>query len=286
MGKRNWFKKNQSDQIEQGKQENSIYKFLDREGFYIILFVCVCIVATTAVWVAKTNIDRLALDEPMEPLKLEEKEMVSIPSDMEEVQKNPTIVVEEITDDEGEESTPTISIPVENPEEDDQDQEVIESKPEIKKSNPKITASPAPIQKEEAVRMTTPVAGKIGMKYAVDTLTYSKTLEQYTTHHGIDIIAPEHTPVMAALRGEVIEVTKDGKLGLIITLAHGEDLMTRYANLSTDAMVKEGDFVEQGQIISGIGKNALFEISEEPHLHFEVLIDGQWVDPNKYLVKK
>ncbi|MBS3994495.1 MAG: M23 family metallopeptidase, partial [Alkaliphilus sp.] len=141
-------------------------------------------------------------------------------------------------------------------------------------SNQKQTATSA---------MTVPLVGSIGMKYAVDSLVYSKTLDQFTTHEGIDIIAPINTPVMAAQAGEVIEVVVDSRLGITIAIAHEGNIITRYSNLSTDQMVEVGDFVERGEVISGVGRSALFSIAEEPHLHFEVLVEGKNVDPSLYI---
>jgi murein DD-endopeptidase MepM/ murein hydrolase activator NlpD len=162
------------------------------------------------------------------------------------------------------------------------------SKPVVVKNSevkPKAESASKPVQSSKATAMKIPVIGKIGMDYAADTLVYSKTLDQYATHHGVDIVAPENTPVIAALSGEIIEVVSDSRLGIVVAIAHEGSMITRYANLSTSEMVKIGDRVEKGQAIGGVGKTALFESMEEPHLHFEVLVDGVPVDPNKYLPK-
>ncbi|WP_168198358.1 M23 family metallopeptidase [Crassaminicella thermophila] len=263
MGLKKWFSK-----------ENGIYKILDKEGFYIILFLCICIVATTAVWVSKINIDKLATED-ISPPSLEDKNDMADDLDMTEYNpKKPTIVVEDIEEDE---TVTSISVAEQDKK---KKEEILESKHKDKVEKIKTQ------QKSTKEEMKVPVVGKRGMDYAVDTLTYSKTLDQYTTHYGIDIIAKENTPVVAALGGEVIEVTRDSKLGITISLLHDEGMITKYANLSTDSMVKVGDRVEKGQIISGVGKTALFEILEEPHLHFEVLVDGKNVNPNNYLHMK
>ena len=59
--------------------------------------------------------------------------------------------------------------------------------------------------------------------------------------------------------------------------------MTRYCNLSTDRMVEEGDVVEAGDVISGVGITALFESNDPPHLHLEVLKDGIPIDPAEFV---
>ena len=121
------------------------------------------------------------------------------------------------------------------------------------------------------------------MDYGKDNLAYSNTPEPWTTHHGIDISASIGTPVKAVMSGTVTEVTNHPTLGIMITIDHGNGLVTRYANLQNGNMVKEGQKVEQGKIISGVGNTAEFEIGDVPHLHFEVLKNGEHQDPKLYL---
>ena len=64
---------------------------------------------------------------------------------------------------------------------------------------------------------------------------------------------------------------------------HGEGLMTKYANLSTKDMIKEGQRINQGQPISKVGRTAAIEMMMEPHIHFEVIQDGVNIDPTKIL---
>lgn len=127
-----------------------------------------------------------------------------------------------------------------------------------------------------------PVKGTISKKFSPDTPLYSKTLDQYTIHDGIDIDAELSAQVCAAAEGTVTKVYTDDKMGLTIEITHGDGLITKYSNLSTDKMVGEGDVVKKGQVISGIGDTALFESIEPTHLHFEVWKDGGTVDPEKY----
>lgn len=131
--------------------------------------------------------------------------------------------------------------------------------------------------------MTQPVKGTVSKKFSPEAPLYSKTLDQYTIHEGIDIDAELSAQVCAAAAGTVTKVYNDDKLGLTIEVTHDGGLISRYSNLSTDKMVGEGDVVEPGQVISGIGDTALFESIDPTHLHFEVWKDGQPVDPEKYL---
>ena len=131
---------------------------------------------------------------------------------------------------------------------------------------------------------TKPVKGEdltITNEYAMDHLIYSVTLDQYMTHCGIDIEAPADTQVLAAAAGVVTAVYTDDRYGLSVEITHPGDVVTIYSNLSTTEMVEIGDEVKQGQIIGGIGATGLFEALKPPHLHFEMLKDGVYVDPQK-----
>lgn len=121
--------------------------------------------------------------------------------------------------------------------------------------------------------------GKISLGYSGNELVYSKTLDQFAVHRGIDFEAPADSQVVAVLGGTVTRVYEDDKLGTTIEITHKDGYMTRYCSLSTDKMVEEGDVVEAGQVISGVGNTSLFEVLDGPHLHFEVWKNGQPVDP-------
>lgn len=130
---------------------------------------------------------------------------------------------------------------------------------------------------------TAPLKGKITKGYSSDVPIYSKTLDQFIVHSGIDIEAPADTQVLAVADGTVTKVYTDDKLGLSIEVSHSGGIITKYSNLSTTKMVGEGDVVKKGQAISGVGNTALFESLESPHLHFEVLKDGVPIDPSDYV---
>lgn len=120
-------------------------------------------------------------------------------------------------------------------------------------------------------------------EFSMDYLIYSVTLDQYMTHCGIDIEAPEDTQVVAAAPGTVTAVYEDDRYGTSVEITHDDGMISIYSNLSTPDMVEVGDTVEQGQIISGVGVSGLFESLEPAHLHLEMLKDGVYVDPAEYI---
>ena len=128
-----------------------------------------------------------------------------------------------------------------------------------------------------------PVDGDILKEYGKDTLLYSATLNEWTTHLGIDIKAEKTTVVKASERGTVKSIKNDPRYGLTIVIEHTDGYSTVYANLLTSEFVVEGEQVEKGQTIGTVGNTAVFEIVDESHLHFEILKDNVQLDPSIYI---
>ncbi len=128
-----------------------------------------------------------------------------------------------------------------------------------------------------------PVDGEISREYAKDNLIYSETLKEWVTHMGIDIKAEKTTIVKAAEAGTIKSIKNDPRYGLTIVIEHDNGFQTVYSNLLTSEFVVEGEKVEKGQSIGTVGNTAVFEIADEPHLHFEILKDSIQVDPSIYL---
>lgn len=141
--------------------------------------------------------------------------------------------------------------------------------------------SQEPISQEELI-FQAPVAGEIIKDYAMDTLIYSKTLDEWCTHSGIDIKADKSTVVCASEKGVVESIKNDPRYGLSIIINHGNGFKTIYSNLLTTEFVNEGEEVEKGQTIATVGETASFEIADEPHLHFEMYKAGIAVNPTIY----
>ena len=145
------------------------------------------------------------------------------------------------------------------------------------------TNSKAKEETKKELSFAKPVAGEIMREYAKDNLVYSGTLEEWVTHLGIDIKADKTTVVKAAETGIVKSIKNDPRYGLTIVIEHDDGFQTIYANLLTSEFVVEGEKVEKGQSIGTVGNTAVFEIADEPHLHFELLKDSIQVDPNIYI---
>ncbi len=137
--------------------------------------------------------------------------------------------------------------------------------------------------KQAEISFSKPVEGEIVKEFAQDNLIYSNTLEEWTTHTGIDIKAEKTTVVKSAEAGMVKSIKNDPRYGLTIVIEHQNGFQTVYSNLLTSEFVVEGENVEKGQSLGTVGNTAAFEIADEPHLHFEILKDSVAVDPSIYL---
>lgn len=128
-----------------------------------------------------------------------------------------------------------------------------------------------------------PVEGEVIKEYAKDKLVYSDTLREWVTHAGIDIKADKTTIVKASEEGTVKSIKNDPRYGLTVVIEHNNGYSTVYSNLLTAEFVTAGESVKKGQTIGTVGNTATFEISDESHLHFEILKDNVQIDPNMYI---
>lgn len=128
-----------------------------------------------------------------------------------------------------------------------------------------------------------PVEGDVIKEYAKDKLVYSDTLKEWVTHAGIDIKADKTTIVKASEEGKIKSIKNDPRYGLTVVIEHNNGYSTVYSNLLTAEFVTAGENVKKGQTIGTVGNTATFEISDESHLHFEILKDNVQIDPNMYI---
>lgn len=122
-----------------------------------------------------------------------------------------------------------------------------------------------------------PVAGQVagsGFGWRVDPFTGQSAL-----HTGLDFQADRGTAIFAAAGGVVVTQEQHPAYGNMVEIDHGNQLVTRYAHASR-TLVKQGDLVRRGQKIAEVGTTGR---STGPHLHFEVLVQGVFQDPQKFL---
>ena len=98
-------------------------------------------------------------------------------------------------------------------------------------------------------------------------------------HAGLDFAAGQGTAIHAAAGGTVAVAGFRPDYGWVVEIEHGNGLRTRYAHASR-LLVKAGDVVMPGDVIAAVGSSGR---STGPHLHFEVLRNGEATDPRRYL---
>lgn len=99
-------------------------------------------------------------------------------------------------------------------------------------------------------------------------------------HNGIDISAPHGSPIVAAADGRVIYAATDQRgYGHIILIEHAEGFITVYAH-NDENLAKEGDVVKRGDLIARVGRTGN---AQGYHVHFEIRLRREAVDPLKYL---
>lgn len=119
-------------------------------------------------------------------------------------------------------------------------------------------------------RFLWPLSGRISSPFGDRTIFGGESF-----HRGLDIAAPSGTPITASAAGQVIWAGAKGTYGNLVKLDHGNGYVTYYAHCSS-LLVEEGDWVAQGQTIALVGSTGR---STGPHCHFELLWQGELLDP-------
>lgn len=120
-----------------------------------------------------------------------------------------------------------------------------------------------------------PVRGPVNSEFGKRRSPWGKGTE---VHGGIDIGAPRGTTVRAPAPGRVVLAGRQGDLGVTVVLDHAHDVRSVYAHLS-QVGVKAGQTVERGAVIGRTGNTGR---STGPHLHYEILVRGQPVNPRAF----
>ncbi len=118
------------------------------------------------------------------------------------------------------------------------------------------------------------------------TFWYNSTLNRYNLHTGVDFKAEAGTSVTAAYAGTVESVTQTLLEGGKVVIDHGNGLKTEYASIDVSESLRAGDKVEQGDVLGTVSAAADAmgnEYNEGAHLHFEVVENGESIDPVAYL---
>ena len=285
--------------------KTSLLEFLDKKGFYIILALCVVVVGATAIFVAMHNVNSpgqdFNSDNKMIPDEMNAGSVADV--DVKPEEDSPIDTAAALPEGGtvlggGQKTVAEINTVEKSG---DKQAAAVLNQIAVKPApTPAPTPAPAPASVKtpgssntgksgnsaQIQKFVMPVIGSVTFAFAMDRLAYSKTLEEWRTHSGVDLAADRGTPVKAAADGIVTDIKHDPRFGITIIIDHNNGLKTVYANLASDDMVNPNQKVKQGDIIGCVGNTALFESAEQSHLHFEVLKDNEPVNPETYLPLK
>lgn len=148
-----------------------------------------------------------------------------------------------------------------------------------------VTSAPAPepVAEKAEFSLSMPCSGSIISPCSVDELVFCETMQDWRTHNGLDIAGKVGDQVKASEAGVVSQVYSDELLGTVVVLDHENGISTLYANLQSPDFISVGTKVEKGDIIGGIGESGSLEANLQPHLHFEVIADGEYKNPSEMI---
>ena len=129
-----------------------------------------------------------------------------------------------------------------------------------------------------------PMGTDIIKDYSGGEMVYSKTMGDWRVHNGVDFSGSAGNEVVAVADGKIIKVHDDGFWGTVVEIDHGNGMVARYCGMRKESCLAEGTEVKMRERIGTLGHIPV-EIGEEDHLHLEILIDGEYVDPLKALNK-
>lgn len=122
----------------------------------------------------------------------------------------------------------------------------------------------------------TPIEGRITSRYG------ARSSIRKSTHTGLDISAVQGTDIKVVADGTVTFASYNGSYGKLVKVDHGNGVETWYAHTSK-MYVSVGDTVKAGDVIAAVGSTGN---STGPHLHLEIRVDGEHVNPQDYLYKE
>ncbi|MCC0647683.1 M23 family metallopeptidase [Clostridioides sp. ZZV15-6598] len=214
-------------------------KLLEKDGFYLSLFVCVCLLAVGGVWFTNNNVDKLASNKGMiEKSNKDSEEEIHL------IEKDKKDAIPTATDSK-------------------QNLEKAKAKEENKSSTTKLNY----------------IGDKVIREYSEKEPSYSKTLDVWETHKGIDVSCTKGKEIKSLLNGMVADVFDDEEYGKSVKIKSDNNTVVVYSNLDENVNVKKNQKVTEGQSLGTVGSTSQIESEEGIHVHLEAYNGEKSIDP-------
>ena len=269
-------------------KKNKVKDFFRKEGFYLVLFVCLCIVATVAAFTIRKNSVAKEQNKVNNELSLNEVEdNNSSETDSNFNKKNAERV--ENNDELANSNEESLSEPEVASVDDEvatNDQEEVAENQTTEITQEEVADVSAGTDTE--VVLSLPIDGNVAISREFGKMirTYvDETRSEDTSRRGIDINAAVGTVVKSAAEGKVEEVSSNTTDGTYVVIAHANGLKTKYTNLSEEVKVAVGDVVSTGTEIGTVGNTSGIFTSKVCGDVLNVQVqdaNGNDVDPSAY----
>lgn len=157
---------------------------------------------------------------------------------------------------------------------------------EINETNPD-SSQTAPVSSDNAIIYVMPIKNfEVGQDFTNTSLVYNETMNEWTTHQGVDFITQEMADVFACSDGTVESVKYSALEGNVVTINHDDGVKSVYKSLGQNVYVVAGDRVAAGDVIGQTSNSASSEARKGSHLHLEMYRGDVAVNPFEYFGDK
>lgn len=184
---------------------------------------------------------------------------------------------------------PTVIPPMEFPEVNKESETELPNEPEIRAVEPNEeemtdeSVSVGLFGNGGKLTMMKPCENEILKDYSGTKPVKSKTMGDWRVHSGIDIKAESGALIKAPADGEIVRAEKDNLTGYTVSIDHGDGIISTIYNLAEEGLASLGQKVKKGDAIGKAGNSAAIELLDDPHIHFEVTKNGEFIDPKEYI---
>lgn len=218
-------------------------KLLEKDGFYLGLFACICLLAIGGVWFTKNNVDELASNN----------EFVNNTEKSSKKDDELHLIKKENND----------AVPTTSESEQNLQQAKQQEKQQVKENDSKLGFLGKAITRE----------------YSEKQPSYSETLAVWEIHKGLDVSADKNQAIKSLLSGKVVDVLKDDANGTSVKVQSDNDVVVIYSNLNEKTKVKKDQVVKEGEFLGNVGNTSIVESEDGTHVHIEAFKGKQAIDP-------